>query len=397
MDVVIGIDPHKASHTAVALDRSERSIASVRVRTSTKQLEQLLSWSTPFPERLWAIEGADGLGRLLAQQLVAAGERVVDVQPKLASRVRLLATGTTNKNDPNDARAVAVAAMRSPQPRVVHAEDHPTVLRIWAKRHRDLSRHYSQIASRLHALLRELVPGGARTNISPAQATRILDQLNPAGEVNVARHELARELAVDLGRIYQQRRDVRRRIVGELRASNTTLTDVFGVGPIVAATIIGHVGDISRFANSDRFAAYNGTAPIEVSSGNRKLFRLSLRGNRTLNHAIHMAAVVQVRHHHSPGRAYYDRKVAEGKTGKEALRSLKRRISDTIYRRLRDDTQGATPRGPGRATGERLIVSVTGSHPEHRLFDQATPEPDIRLEPAPAIISKTSRARPRST
>jgi transposase len=86
-----------------------------------------------------------------------------------------------------------------------------------------------------------------------------------------------------------------------LRAANTTLTQLFGVGPIVAATVLGHVGDISRFATRDHFAAYNGTAPIEVSSGNRKIFRLSLRGNRQLNHVIHMAAVVQIRSHHSPG------------------------------------------------------------------------------------------------
>jgi transposase len=290
VQVVIGIDPHKASHTAVVLDGTEQPLASTRVRASAGQLKQLLSWSIPFPDRVWAIEGADGLGRLLAQQLVAAGERVVDVQPKLAARGRLLATGMTNKNDPNDARAVAVAAMRANTPRVVTAEDHPTVLRIWAKRYRDLSRTYTQIASRLHAVLRDLVAGGARTDLSPAQAARILEQIDPQGTVDRARHELACELSADLARVCRQRRDARRRIVDALRASDTTLTDIFGVGPVVAATVLGYVRNVDRFASRDQFAAYNGTAPIEVSSGNRKVFRLSLRGNRQLNHMIHMAA-----------------------------------------------------------------------------------------------------------
>ena len=113
MAVMIGIDPHKGSHTAVALDANERFLGELRVRSAADQLERLVGWAAPFAERTWAIEGAGGLGYLLAQQLVAAGERVVDVQPKLAARVRLLATGATNKNDPNDARSVAVAALRA--------------------------------------------------------------------------------------------------------------------------------------------------------------------------------------------------------------------------------------------------------------------------------------------
>src|SRR5207244_5478330 len=122
-------------------------LGEVRVRASAAQAERLVAWAAPWPERTWAVEGAGGLGYLLAQQLVAAGERVVDVQPKLAARVRLLASGATNKNDPNDARSIAIVAMRSSDIRDVHAEDHPTVLRLWAKRHRDLSRHYNQIAN----------------------------------------------------------------------------------------------------------------------------------------------------------------------------------------------------------------------------------------------------------
>src|SRR5436309_1860906 len=138
--VMIGVDPHKASHTAVALDDRESDLGKVRVRASGKQAQQLLSWAAQWPRRTWAIEGAWGLGYLLAQQLAGAGERVVDVQPKLAARVRLLATGNSNKNDPNDARSVAIAALRSPALKEVVAEDHAAVMKVWSKRHRDLGR-----------------------------------------------------------------------------------------------------------------------------------------------------------------------------------------------------------------------------------------------------------------
>ena len=111
---MIGVDPHKGSHTAVALGADEVPLGQVRVRASAAQAQRLLAWAAAWPERTWAVEGARGLGHLLAQELVAAGERVLDVQPKLAARVRLLAAGAVNKNDPNDARSVAVAALRSP-------------------------------------------------------------------------------------------------------------------------------------------------------------------------------------------------------------------------------------------------------------------------------------------
>jgi transposase len=389
MAVMIGVDPHEGSHTAVVVDRNEQPLGELRVRSSVGQLERLVQWAAPFDERTWAIEGAGGLGYLLAQQLVAAGERVVDVPPQLAARVRLLATGSTNKNDPNDARSVAVAALRASSLQEVRAEDHVKVMKVWAKRHRDLASHRTRIACRLHAVLCELTPGGFSREISAAQATRLLDALEPAGAVAAARHAVAVELVADLCRLDEQLRETKQRITAAVKASKTTLTQLFGVGPIVAATIIGDVADIARFPSRDRFASYNGTAPIEVFSGERrrKIFRLSRRGNRRLNHAIHMAAVTQIRYRHSPGRAYYDRKIAEGRTGKEAIRALKRRISDAIYRQLRVDADSAGRQlaaGPGGHTGNDSVACAAGSHPEHRLFGQATPEPDTTLRPAPA-------------
>ena len=176
-----------------AVSKAEQPLGKLRVRACPAQAEQLVAWAQAWPERTWAVEGAPGLGRLLAQQLVAAGERVCDVQPKLAARVRLLQTGRTGKSDPNDALSVAVAALRSATRREVIADDHATVLKVWANRHRDLSRARNQIACRLHAVLCELIPGGVPDEITAGRAARILGQIRPAGAVAQARRELAAE------------------------------------------------------------------------------------------------------------------------------------------------------------------------------------------------------------
>jgi transposase len=135
------------------------------------------------PERTWAVEGAGGVGHLLAQQLLSAGERVLDVPPKLAARVRLLATGDINKNDPNDARSVAVAALRAADVREVRRDDHAAVLKVWSKRYRDLGRARTQVACRLHQVLCELIPGGVSKEITAAHAAHLLESITPAGAV----------------------------------------------------------------------------------------------------------------------------------------------------------------------------------------------------------------------
>ena len=156
---------------------------------------------------------------------------------------------------------------------------------------------------------------------------------------------------------------------------------------------------MSRFPGRDPFAAYHGTAPIEVSSGPRKIYRLSRRGNRRLNHAIHMVAVTQVRHRHSQGRAYYDKKLAEGKTPKEALRALKRQVSNAIFACLQADARRAAARaeGPGGQPGNDSAACAAGSHPGHRLFGQATPGPGhhpttAARNPAPEPATAQGRA-----
>jgi len=125
-----------------------------------------------------------------------------------------------------------------------------------------------------------------------------------------------------------------KRIRTAVAASGTSVTDIYGVGPILAASLVGFTGDVTRFANRDRYAAYNGTAPVEFSSGGRTVHRLSKRGNRQLNHAVHMVAICQLRQRDSDGRRYFDRRVAEGKTKKEAIRALKRQVSNAVYRQL---------------------------------------------------------------
>src|SRR5215471_11192483 len=212
MAVMIGVDPHKASHTAVAISAAEEALGELRVRACAVQAERLLAWAQAWPQRTWAVEGAGGVGHLLAQQLLAAGERVLDVQPKLGARVRLLATGDTNKNDPNDARSVAVAALRSPGRRPVAADDHAAVLKVWSKRHRDLGRTRTQVACRLHTVLCELVPGGVSKRITAGQATQILASITPAGAVEAAHHQLAADFAEDLTRIDAQMRDTKKKL-----------------------------------------------------------------------------------------------------------------------------------------------------------------------------------------
>jgi transposase len=179
---MIGIDPHKATHTAVAVDGDEQVIGEFTLEVSNNQVDQLTQWADDFDKRQWAVESADGLGYLIGRQLVAAGETVLDVPPMLASRVRLLGSGRSQKNDPNDARSVAIAALRSDRLRVVEPDDHVTVLRLLVKRHRDIAQLRNRHCSRLHALLLELVAGGIGTKISVTNVSGLLDSIVAGGD-----------------------------------------------------------------------------------------------------------------------------------------------------------------------------------------------------------------------
>ena len=210
-------------------------------------------------------------------------------------------------------------------------------------------------------MLCELGAGGISKEITPNKAQRLLETLTPTTPVERTRHQLAADHIEDLRHLDTQLRASRRRVEEAVTASGTTLTDIFGIGPIVAAMIIGHTRDVARFTGRDHFAAYCGTAPVAFESGGRSIHRLSLRGNRQLNHAMHIVAVTQIAHRHSPGRDFYDRKLAEGKTPKEALRALKRRISDVVFAQLRAET---TRRGPGGQAGATDTSSAAGLTPQ---------------------------------
>ena len=334
MTVIIGIDPHKASHTAVAIGCDERQLAEIRVRATCQQTTKLLVWAELLGPRTWAVESAGGLGYLLSQQLVRAGEEVLDVPATLASRVRVLGTGRSNKNDPNDALAVAIAVLRSSGLRSVEPANHSEVLRLLAKRNHEIGRLRNIVVSRLHAALANLSPGGISKELNASDAVRLLNDLEPVTAVEQTRYDLAHELLDDVERLDVQLKESHRRIKVAVKASGTSLTELYGVGPILACELIGYTGDVRRFTTRDKFASYAGVAPIELSSGGRIVHRLSRRGNRQLNHAIHMVAICQIRQKDSEGRIYFEKKVAEGKTKREAIRSLKRHVANAVYRQL---------------------------------------------------------------
>jgi transposase len=340
MKVLIGVDPHKASVATAVIDEASGGLLE---RASFPQnsagLGSLERWARRFPERRWAVENAGGLGRHLAGRLAAAGESVVDVPPKLSARVRVLSTGNARKNDGLDALATALAASRNERLAAVDSEAASEALRLLSERREDLVAERTRALNRLHALLRDLLPGGVAGKLSATRAARILRGIRPKDGASARlRRGLASEVLRDVRTLDRKIANLNARIEAEVEASGTTLTQIFGVGPILAATIIGAVGEVARFPSKGHFASYSGTAPVEASSGEVVRHRLSLAGNRKLNYSLHMVATCQARSE-VRGGAYYRKKLAEGKSSKEALRCLKRRISDAVFRSLVADSQ----------------------------------------------------------
>jgi transposase len=340
MKVLIGVDPHKGSVAVAAVDEATGEFLE---RASFPQnragLRSLERWARRFAERRWAVENAGGLGRHLAGRLAAAGESVVDVPPKLSARVRVLSSGNARKNDGVDALATALAASRNERLAAVDPEAASEALRLLPERREDLVAERTRALNRLHALLRDLLPGGVVGKLSADRAARILRGIRPKeGASARLRRGLASEVLRDVRTLDRKIADLSGRIEAEVEASGTTLTQIFGVGPILAATIIGAVGNVGRFPSKGHFASYSGTAPLEASCGDVVRRRLSLAGNRKLNYALHMVATCQARSE-VRGGAYYRKKIAEGKSSKEALRCLKRRISDAVFRSLVADSR----------------------------------------------------------
>jgi transposase len=340
--ITIGIDPHKASLTAVAVDPSGRLLGKRRLLVHAGTLGQLMAWAAGWPVRRFAVEGAYGLGRPIAQQLAAGGEQVWDVPATLVSRARLLGSGGGRKSDAADAASVAQVALHHPRLRVVTAEDQTTILRLLAERRDDLAGERTRILNRLHGLLRDLIPGGAPTDLTAAKTAALLRRVRPATATAACRRQLARDLLGDLRRVDARLTDNKVQLQDALAATGSTLTQIHGLGVVVAAKLLGHVGDIRRFPSQDHFASYTATAPLDASSGNHQRHRLNPGGNRQRNAALHTIAVCQARDP-GPGRRYYLRKLSEGKTPAQARRALKRRLANVIYRRILADRHPPQP------------------------------------------------------
>jgi transposase len=324
------------SLTAATLDPHSRLLGQLRVSATSQAGAQLLAWAAAWPERRWAVEGASGLGRGVAQLLVAAGEPVMDVPAKLAARARLLGTSSARKTDLTDACSVATAAIHHRQLRPVALEDHTVVLRLLSDRRDDLVAGRTRTLSRLHVLLADLQPGGANRELTATRAAACcVGSARSRWWTSNANASLASCWPMCVASTARSR-PASQAIRTAVHQHGTTLTEVFGVGPVLAAKLLGHAGDITRFPDRDHFASSTGTAPVEASSGDVRRHRLNRGGDRQLNTALHLIAVCQIRDP-SPGQAYYRRKLIQAKTPEEARRSLKRHLANVVYSHLVTD------------------------------------------------------------
>jgi len=216
------------------------------------------------------------------------------------------------------------------------------------------------MVSQLHQLLLELIPGGSKKDLSARQAKALLAKVRPRDAAGKTRRRVAAELISDLERIYARKKAANKELTELLAATGTGLLDLSGIGPSGAARLLVEIGDITRFPNKAHFASWNGTAPIDASSGDQVRHRLSRGGNRQINRVLHIMARVQIRNP-SEGRDYYERKKADGKAPMEAMRCVKRRLSDIVYQQMLNDALANTKTGPGGHQGNDSVSSATGS------------------------------------
>jgi transposase len=387
--VIIGVDPHKLSATIEVVDHDERVLGSGRFTTDRSGYAAMRSYAKAWPDRVWAVEGANGAGRPLAQRLLEAGEQVLDVPAKLAVRVRLFDTGHNRKTDALDAHSVAVFAVRTSNLRVLKIDGELEVLRMITDRREALTRRRVQTVCRVQALLAELLPGQVKRDITALQAKAMLARVRPRDVAGKIRRRIAAEEIAELAAVDAKIKKSTAELKAMVLARKSRLMSIHGVGPVVAARILADVGDVARFADRNRLASWTGTAPLDASSGEQNRHRLSRAGNRRMNHMIHIAAVTQLRLD-TEGRDYYRRKRATGKKPKEAIRCLKRRISDAIYMQLVADAQRADGADPGGHCGASLVSSAVDLPPLIDTSDQPLPDPRPRRYAAPSQPRKSS-------
>ena len=381
--VVIGVDPAKRSHAMAVLDGQEQQLAALQVVNDSAGYRDMLRLAKRWPQRTWAIEGAGGVGVQLAQRLVADGETVIDVPPKLSTRARIFDVGHGRKNDPTDARTVAVVALRTRNLRKVVLDDEMIAIRLMSERRSDLVQSRTATVNQLHQLLMELIPAGAQRNLTATKAKALLATVRPRDIAGRTRRQLAADLIDDVALLDRKLKELDKRLLAAVEATGTTITNIKGVGVATAAMILGEVGDVRRFPSRHHFATYTGTAPRDVSSGEVDKHRLSRAGNRKLNHALHVIALCNKRYDER-GAAYYAKKLAAGKGKKGALRCLKRRLSDVVFRQLVDDQQRREAAGPEGHSGAATKSSAADRSPFISTSDKSLSEPaDADATPDP--------------
>lgn len=380
--VVIGMDPHKRSVTIEVMTSDETVIGGGRYATDNTGFAEMLHAAGRIrparEDRVWAVEGCNGIGHHVAMRLLQAGEEVIDVPPKLSARARVFSTGQGRKTDETDAHSVALVGTRMSGLRPVVNDEQLATLRVLVDRRRSLGQDHTRMTSQVHHLLLELIPGGAKKDLSAAQAKALLAKVRPRDIAGKTRRRVAAELIADLERVYARKKTADKELRELVAATGSKLMDLNGIGPNGAARLLVEIGDITRFPDRGHFASWNGTAPIDASSGDVVRHRLSRLGNRQINHVLHIMAVVQLRNP-GLGRDYYDKKRADGKGSMEAMRCLKRRLSDIVYRTLLDDSISAVVAddmtGPGGQRGNDSDSSATGSQPHTSSSDKSLPGP----------------------
>jgi transposase len=340
--MVIGIDAHKRSHTAVMVDDNGRELVTKTVGATTQDHLRLLKWASSVDgERLWAVEDCRHLTRRLERDLIAAGESVVRVPPKLMAHIRDSAR-TYGKSDPIDALAVARAALREPDLPVGRLDGVERELRLLVDHREDLVAERTRIISRLRWHLHELDPGWiAPTKIERTSAfDTVAAHLEACGDATVVRR-LALRLVDHLRTLTTEIDELAAEITERVTIVAPSLLAIVGCGALTAAKIVGETAQVRRFGSKDAFARLNGTAPLPVWSSNKQRHRLSRTGNRQLNAALHRIAMTQARMH-PPARELMDRRKAHGDGGMAALRVLKRRLSDVVYQAMLTDQNQST-------------------------------------------------------
>ena len=313
--MLIGVDPHKSTHTATAVEPGTNTeVASIRIDATLREYRRMLTWAARWPQRRWAIENAEGLGRHLASWLLARGEHVVDVPSTATARVRQLSRGGGRKNDRIDAAAAACVAALQGDARPLAAEGIADALAVLDERRVNLAQARVRAVNQLHALLRALLAGGAPTDLSAANAAALLRSVRPSGEVERVRKAVAGDLVAEIRSLDTRLKASAKTIADLVEKSGSTLTQTVGIGPIIAGRLIGRTGRPSRFVSSAAYANYTGAAPVEVASADKTRHRLSRGGDRQLNSALYTVAMTQIRMSGSLGNTYYKTKIAEGKT-----------------------------------------------------------------------------------